>query len=145
MLKWADHAITWGAGLLLIYLILTKFVLPRPSEAIDPNWHLAVNQPTLVEFSASTCPSCIAMKPIVGALERHFQGRVTFRRYSFDSASEAEQYEAQGLAEKFGVRVTPTYIVAGADGQVTARFFGPTSYLALEQALNRALKPKETK
>lgn len=145
LLKWGDRALSWGAGILLLYLFLTKFVLPRPSEAVDPHWRLPVGQPVLVEFSSSTCPSCIAMKPIIGVLERQFRGKVAIRRYSFDNVSEAEQYEAQNLAGQFGVRLTPTYLVAGSDGKITARFLGPTSYLALEQALSQALKHKESK
>lgn len=144
LLKWADRAFSLLVGGILLYMLLTKFVLPMRSAPVDPSWKLPPGRPSLVEFSSSHCPSCLAMRPVLGQIKRKYEGKIAFRTFAFDSLSDSERYEAQRLASEFGVRVTPTFVISGSDGKVTARFLGPTSYLSLAQALDQVIKQKES-
>lgn len=143
MQKWLDKLLT--VALVLVFGTLAyRYLLPRPSAPLDALGAKTISEPgqvTLFELSATYCTACIAMKPIVGLLSNHYRGRVQVRVLNLDQAEDRQA--ATELAALAGLRYTPTFVVAGVDGKGMAKFVGPTSYLALSQALDRALRQSE--
>jgi len=73
--------------------------------------------PYLVEFSATWCPPCRALEPILEAVASELQGKLRVGKLDIDSAPE--------LAARYGVRGAPTVILF-RDGQEAGRKLGLT-------------------
>lgn len=70
------------------------------------NWRREVEEaslPVLVDFSASWCPPCHAIAPVIDALAGEFEGRIKVGKLDVDAAPE--------LAERYGVRALPTLLI----------------------------------
>jgi len=86
----------------------------------------------LADFSATWCPPCRAMAPIVDRLAARFSGRAGVVKVDVDQAGE--------LASTYGVRGIPTFLLF-ADGQVVERVVGATSEAALTVLIESQLAP----
>jgi thioredoxin 1 len=84
----------------------------------------------LVDFSATWCPPCQAMVPVVERLAARFAGRADIVKVDVDRAGE--------LASAHGVRSVPTFLLF-ADGQVAERVVGTTSEPALAALIESQL------
>jgi len=86
----------------------------------------------LVDFSATWCPPCRAMEPIVERLAARFAGRAGVVKVDVDQAGD--------LASNYGVRGVPTFLLL-ANGQVVERVVGATSEKALTALIESQLAP----
>src|SRR5215471_17553258 len=79
---------------------------------------LAATVPVLVDFTATWCSPCRALKPILEKLAKEGEGR--FKVLAVDGD------ESPDLAARFGVKGFPT-VIAFAGGKETGRQIGLTS------------------
>ena len=79
---------------------------------------LRASTPTLVDFTATWCPPCKALNPIVEDVAREVDGRARVGKLNID--------DAPLTAAKYGVSSAPTLIVF-ADGRPIAQRVGLTS------------------
>jgi len=86
----------------------------------------------LADFSATWCPPCRAMTPIVERLAARFSGRADVVKVDVDRDDE--------LASAHGVRGIPTFLLF-ANGQVVERVVGMTSETALAAVIESQLVP----
>ena len=86
----------------------------------------------LADFSATWCPPCRAMEPIVERLAARFAGWADVVKVDVDQAGE--------LASTYGVRGVPTFLLF-ANGQVVERVVGMTSETALAAVIESQLVP----
>jgi thioredoxin 1 len=86
----------------------------------------------LADFSATWCPPCRAMAPIVERLAARFAGRADVVKVDVDQSGE--------LASTYGVRGVPTFLLF-ANGQVVERVVGATSETALAAVIESQLAP----
>jgi thioredoxin 1 len=86
----------------------------------------------LADFSATWCPPCRAMAPVVERLAARFAGRAGVVKVDVDQAGE--------LASTYGVRGVPTFLLF-ANGQVVERVVGATSETALTALIESQLAP----
>jgi thioredoxin 1 len=90
------------------------------------------NAVVLADFTATWCPPCQAMAPVVERLADRFAGRAAVVKVDVDSAGE--------LASAHGVRAVPTFLVF-SDGKVVERVVGVTSESALAAVIESQLAP----
>jgi len=86
----------------------------------------------LADFSATWCPPCKAMVPVVERLAARFAGRADVVKVDVDRSDE--------LASTHGVRSIPTFLLF-ANGQVVERVVGTTSENALAAVIESQLVP----
>ena len=79
---------------------------------------LGSSQPFLLDFTASWCPPCRALEPILEQLAHEQRGRLRVGKIDLDGAQE--------LSARLGVRGAPT-VVLFHDGREQARQLGLTS------------------
>lgn len=95
--------------------------MTKKLEAIDEaNFEqqvLGSELPYLLEFSATWCPPCRALEPILEAVAAELQGQLRVGKLDIDSAPE--------VAARYGVRGAPT-VIAFRDGKETGRKLGLT-------------------
>lgn len=84
----------------------------------------------LADFSATWCPPCQAMAPVVERLAASFAGRADIVKVNVDRDGE--------LASAYGVRSIPTFLLF-ADGQVAERVIGATTESALAALIESQL------
>lgn len=72
----------------------------------------------LVDFSATWCPPCRAMEPVMAALAKDLAGTVGVAHLTSDDES--------ALTTRYGIQSFPTYVLF-RDGQPVARRVGSTS------------------
>jgi len=84
----------------------------------------------LVDFFAEWCMPCVMMGPIIDELSEKFQGKIKFGKVNLE--------DNQAIAEKFGVRSIPNFIVF-KDGQQIESFVGALSAEDFEEKLNKLL------
>jgi len=85
----------------------------------------------LADFSATWCPPCKAMAPVVERLAASFAGRADIVKVDVDRDGD--------LASAHGVRSIPTFLLF-AGGQVVERVVGATSESALAALIESQLK-----
>lgn len=82
----------------------------------------------LVELTSEHCAACARMAPVMARLERACASKpATIVRVSVDDD------HGRGVAEHYGVRALPTFMVVDTDGSEVERFVGeqPEAKLAL--------------
>jgi thioredoxin 1 len=83
---------------------------------------LGSTAPFLLDFSATWCPPCRALEPIIESIADEYQGRLRVGKIDMDSNP--------SVAARLGVRGAPTVILF-RDGSEAARRLGLTSKRAL--------------
>jgi thioredoxin 1 len=112
----------------ILFLILTMMLLTAPS--------FAEQLPRLVDVGADKCIPCIKMAPILAALETDFAGRMDVKF--------VDAWKEKDEAATYGVRMIPTQIFYGADGEELFRhvgFIGREAILAKWQELGYEFGP----
>lgn len=141
-LSWSavlDRFVTLAA-IAVVVMVGLRYFAPRPGDPLEALTGAAVAPPgqvALIELGATYCPSCVAMTPIVELLKRNYAGRAHVSVLQIDKPEHRAAVEP--LARLAHLRMTPTFLVVGRDGKASAKFIGPTSYLALSGALDSAL------
>ncbi|MBK9052545.1 MAG: thioredoxin family protein [Chloroflexi bacterium] len=74
------------------------------------------------------------MEPIVDGLEQEFAGQIQVMRLDANDPTNSQLMEALEL------RGHPAFAVIDAEGQVTARFFGPQPIEALRDAMQAVIE-----
>lgn len=113
-------------------------------------------KPYLLTFWSTTCPGCVAEIPLLQAVNEKMQNtgfRTIAVAMSYDVRTEIEAMRTQKgmtytvahdqsgeLAKQFEVRVTPTSILVGADGNIAVRKMGEWKEAELEQKIRELLK-----
>jgi thioredoxin 1 len=87
---------------------------------------LESKQPVLVDFTATWCPPCRVIAPVLDALASEYKGRMRFAKLNVD--------EHQRTAEEYGIRATPTLLVF-KEGRVVKQIVGAVPRAKLEEAL----------
>ncbi len=72
--------------------------------------------PTLLDFSATWCGPCKAIAPRVHEMEQEYKGKVKFRYIDVD--------DEPALADQYGIRAVPTFIILSANGKPAGRIEG---------------------
>jgi thioredoxin 1 len=86
--------------------------------------------PVLVDFTATWCPPCRAIKPLLDELAGQYQGRASIVTLDVD--------ENHQTTQKYGVRAMPTLLVF-KDGKVVNQLVGAAPKARLEELLKKAL------
>lgn len=108
--------------------------VPQLPQATDSDFDQVVlsdPSPVLVEFYAPWCGHCVRMVPIIAELGRDYAGRL--RVVQVNAAQNA------GLAERFGVRGVPTFVLL-AHGREVDRLIGEAPREALDGRIARVLE-----
>lgn len=142
--SFSDYLPALGALAAAAFLIY-RFLMPQASAPLEGLRGEALAAPgpvRVVEIAATHCPSCLAMSPIVDQVRQAYHGRAAVQVLYLDKPE--DHVEATRLAALAAVRYTPTFIVIGRTGHAVAKFIGPTSYVALASAVDRALAAQDT-
>ena len=86
--------------------------------------------PVLVDFTATWCPPCRAIKPALEELAEQYQGRVSIVACDVD--------DNQLTAQQFGVRAMPTLLMFKG-GRVVNQQVGAVPKARLEDFIRKAL------
>ncbi len=103
------------------------------SEVSDAEFQKKVLEsphPVLVDFTATWCPPCRAIKPALEELAAEYQGRASIVAIDVD--------ENQQTTQQFGVRAMPTLLVFKG-GRVVNQLVGAAPKRRLEDLLRAAL------
>jgi len=98
---------------------------PVASESFEPEV-LQSERPTLVEFYADWCGPCRAVAPFLDELARELEGQANVVKVNVDESPE--------LANQYGVRAIPTFIVI-RNGKAMTKLVGIQSKQALAKAV----------
>lgn len=86
-------------------------------------------RPRVVEFVSAHCPVCERMKPIVSAIAARCSAHEDLVPVSIDDA------DGRALANRYGVRVVPTFVAVDAGGNEVERWVGAQSEARLATAV----------
>jgi thioredoxin 1 len=96
--------------------------MPSPVEVVDDeNFETTVltsEQPYLLDFSATWCPPCKALDPILEALAEQFQGQLRVGKINIDTNPK--------IPSRYQVRGAPTLLLF-KNGQEAERKLGLTN------------------
>lgn len=82
----------------------------------------------MIDFTASWCPDCRFIDPMLENLAGEFAGRVSFYKVSFDTAT--------SLKDQLNIRKIPTLIFYKNGDEVGERLIEPRSLQSIKDALN---------
>src|SRR5438552_16469144 len=97
------------------------------TEVTDATFQAAVlesPQPVLVDFTATWCPPCRAIKPSLEELATEYQGRAKIVAVDVD--------QSQLTSEQFGIRAMPTLLMFNG-GKVVSQLVGAAPKAQLEE------------
>src|SRR5512140_2304085 len=87
---------------------------------------LESQQPVLVDFTATWCPPCRILAPVLDALATEYKGRMKIAKLNVD--------DHQKTAEEYGIRAMPTLLFFKG-GRVVKQIVGALPRAKLEDAL----------
>jgi thioredoxin 1 len=87
---------------------------------------LESKEPVLVDFTATWCPPCRILGPVLDSLASEYKGRMKFAKLNVD--------DHQRTAGEYGIRATPTLLVF-KEGRVVKQIVGALPRAKLEDAL----------
>ncbi|MDY7233104.1 thioredoxin [Hyalangium rubrum] len=87
---------------------------------------LESKQPVLVDFTATWCPPCRVIAPVLDSLASEYKGRLKFAKLNVD--------DHQRTAEEYGIRATPTLLLF-KEGRVVKQIVGAVPRAKLEETL----------
>lgn len=85
-------------------------------------------RPSMLDFTATWCPPCRKMKPIVEELTDTYEDMMNFVVIDID--------ENEDLANQYAIEVIPTYIFIDRKGNVLKRVEGAVEQEVLENQIN---------
>lgn len=88
-------------------------------------------KPTLIDFSATWCPPCRAMKPVFEELSDTYEDYINFVTIDIDEYGE--------LANDYAVSAVPTFIFLNKKGEEVDRIMGAVDQSTLENAINKTI------
>ncbi|HLA44885.1 MAG TPA: thioredoxin domain-containing protein [Aggregatilineales bacterium] len=91
-------------------------------------------RPYLIMFFSDICGNCIAMRPLIHALEAEYWGRVDFIYLAYDDIANFE------LVHLFDVRDVPFFALNGRDGYAIQVWQGAPPLEDLHAAIESALR-----
>jgi len=108
-------------------------------------------RPVVLNFFGSWCPPCVREMPALQAISERYRGRIAFVGVTFNDGREAAKgaleragvtYPAafdpkSDLAYDYGVRVMPTTVFIGPDGNLVQRKDGEFSEVQLRTVIDR--------
>jgi thiol-disulfide isomerase/thioredoxin len=108
-------------------------------------------KPVVLNFFGSWCPPCVREMPALQAMSERYKGRVQFIGVTFNDGREAAKsvlertgvtYPAafdpkSDVAYDYGVRVMPTTVFIGPDGNLLERKDGEFSEVQLRTTIDR--------
>jgi len=89
--------------------------------------------PTIAEFGAETCASCLEMKKVLGSVARRTQGRAHVLVIDVRKDREA--------AQAFRIQLIPTQVFFASDGREIGRHMGKLSEAEVIASLGLAATP----
>jgi thioredoxin 1 len=84
----------------------------------------------LYYFTATWCPGCRAVSPIVKSIEADYQSKIKFHIIDVDASPE--------VAQKYDVSALPTIIISKS-GEVTDRIKGPQTKSMLVKRIEQQM------
>jgi thioredoxin 1 len=102
-------------------------------ELGDAQFHrevLEAREPVLVDFTATWCPPCRALAPVLESLAAEYQGRMKMVKLDVDNHPETPA--------RYGVRAMPTLLFFKG-GQVVKQVVGALPRAKLEEAVRQVL------
>ena len=102
-------------------------------EVSDAEFKSAVlesDKPVLVDFTATWCPPCRAIKPALEELATQFQGQATIVAVDVD--------QSQQTSETYGIRAMPTLLMFKG-GKVVGQLVGAAPKARFEEMIRKAL------
>lgn len=107
--------------------------LPAVKSGSEGEAPVPIQGASMLEFSSDDCPVCTRMRPVLDRLVRACAD-LGDRIVRVDVATP----HGKALADRFGVRGTPTFILFDDDGRETDRLLGETSREDVAAAVERA-------
>ncbi|KAJ8906763.1 hypothetical protein NDN08_003251 [Rhodosorus marinus] len=134
-----------GVVLGVAFYLGEKYTLGNPitmlhgMEQLSPTYEVAVSnaKPTVLEFYADWCESCMKMAPKVSKLETEFAGSVNFVVMNGENPNYRE------LLYKYRVDGVPHFALLDADGKLQTTLIGKIPVSVLEDDLNALVKGEE--
>ncbi|WP_342380614.1 thioredoxin [Myxococcus stipitatus] len=91
---------------------------------------LEAQEPVLVDFTATWCPPCRAISPILETLASEYRGRLKVTQINVD--------DHQETAERYGIRALPSLLLF-KEGKVVQQLVGARPRARLEEELRAHL------
>ncbi|MFB1481434.1 thioredoxin [Corallococcus sp. RDP092CA] len=91
---------------------------------------LEAKEPVLVDFTATWCPPCRVLAPVIDALAAEYKGRMKMAKLNVD--------DHPRTPEQYGVRAMPTLLFF-KDGKVVKQVVGAVPKAKLEEAVRQVL------
>lgn len=121
------------ASLALGFMMAYGLAQPGPStaqHAQDVLDRLGVGQPVLLELQSPYCLGCMAARPIVDKIEREHARQLVVIRMN------VQEPAGRAVAERFGFRATPTFILFDRQGTEIWRSVGIVDPTVVRQSLS---------
>ncbi|NBD14507.1 thioredoxin [Corallococcus silvisoli] len=87
-------------------------------------------EPVLVDFTATWCPPCRVIAPVIASLAAEYKGRMKMAKLNVD--------DHPATPEQYGIRAIPTLLFFKG-GQVVKQIVGAVPRAKLEEAVRQVL------
>lgn len=124
----------WIALASLALGLSLAYGLFRPGDstaapAADVLGQIGAGQPVLLELQSPYCLACMAARPLVDGIEREHAGRLRVIRL------DVQESAGRTIADRFGLRVTPTFVLFDSQGAEVWRSVGIVDPARVRQSL----------
>jgi thioredoxin 1 len=100
------------------------------TDAVFAREVLESTQPVLVDFTATWCPPCRAIAPVIESLAEEYEGRIKVTQLNVD--------DHQLTAQQYGIRAMPTLLFFRG-GKVVKQIVGAVPRAKLEEAVREVV------
>ncbi|MBJ6764909.1 thioredoxin [Myxococcaceae bacterium JPH2] len=91
---------------------------------------LESKEPVLVDFTATWCPPCRVLAPVIESVAKDYEGKLKVAKLNVD--------DHQATPQQFGIRAMPTLLFF-KDGKVAGQIVGAVPRTRIEQTLREIL------
>ncbi|RKH21523.1 thioredoxin [Corallococcus praedator] len=91
---------------------------------------LESSEPVLVDFTATWCPPCRVIAPVIESLASEYKGRMKMAKLNVD--------DHPVTPEQYGIRAMPTLLFF-KDGKVVKQIVGAVAKAKLDEAVRQVL------